>query len=554
MPTGSELFVASLKNLGVTHLFTLVGDHLNDVLRVADEQGLRIIDTRHESAAAHMADGWARMTRRPGVSLVTGGPGHTNSISGIAAAQATGSPLAAVSGMSHSGRRDRFAFQDMDQLAQVQGITKYAAVPASAGQIPFHVHRAFLEAMNGRRGAVHLSIPVDLFSQGTESHAPLPEGPVEPLRPAADPAGVEAWLDLLERAERPVVVAGSGVWWPDAGADLQRFIEKTGLPLFTICLARGVVSDEHPLCFGYADPTLNRAARACLKKADLVVVLGKKLDFRMRLGGPELFSPQARFVQVDIHPQELGLNRRLDVGLAADVREALKRGLEGRSLPDWSAWREEIASERKSWRDELEAAAREDSSEPMHPLRFFAGMRGWVPEDAVLSWDGGDFVHWGRCSIPARRPGAWQRLGGLAGLGVSFPISLAAKVLHPERPSILVTGDGSLGFYLAEMDTAVRHGLPVILIVGNDGGWGIERELQRGTFGGDRTVACELRRTRYDLVMQGFGGEGETVEQPAQIRPALDRALQSGKPYLINVQVRGAASPFTQYQLSRKKG
>ena len=187
----------------------------------------------------------------------------------------------------------------------------------------------------------------------------------------------------------------------------------------------------------------------------------------------------------------------------------------------------------------------------MHPLEFYREMRRWAPDDATYCWDGGDFVHWGRYMIPARRPGHWMRLGGLAGLGVSFPLSLTAQILRPDKKAVYVTGDGSIGFYLAEMDTAVRFNLPVIIIVGNDGGWGIERELQEGNYPGD-TVACELRRTRYDLVMKGFGGDGAYVERPDQIRPALDRALASDKPFLINVEIAGAGSPFTQYALGKR--
>jgi acetolactate synthase-1/2/3 large subunit len=555
MPTGAELFVGSLKKLGTTHIFTLVGDHLNEILRVADREGLAIVDTRHESAAVHMADGWGRITRTPGISMVTGAPGHTNSITGIATACYTGSPLLAMSGMSSSKLRDRFAFQDMDQLALVQGITKYAAVPADAGQIPFYVHRAFLESMTGRSGPTHLSVPVDLLTAQVENHAPLPRGPIQVRRPGPEPADMNRAIDLLEAAERPAVIAGSGAWWADAGPELQAFIEKASLPLFTIGLARGLVSDSHPLCFGYADPTLNRAAEKALQQADVILVIGKKLDYRLRLGSPQLFSPEAKLIQVDVHGPELGLNRRAEVGMVADAKLALEdlvEALEKRPRPDRSKWLEEVRQTRQAAWEGLETIAKRPS-EPMHPLTLFREMLPWLSEDFTLCWDGGDFVHWGRAYTPARKPMHWFRLGGLAGLGVCFPIGLAAQIARPNSRAVVITGDGSLGFYLSEMDTAVRFNLPVIIIVGNDGGWGIERELQKGTYGDDKTVACELRRTRYDLVMKAFGGDGEFVERPEQIRPALDRALRSDKPFLINVDIQGQRSPFTEYQLRGKK-
>lgn len=553
MPTGAELFSKSLKNLGVTHIFTLVGDHLNEALQVLHRDGFQIVDTRHESAAVHMADGWARMTRNLGVSLVTGGPGHTNSITGLATAQATGVPVLAVSGTSNSRLRERFSFQDMDQLGQVDGVVKYKATPTSPGHIPFLVGRAAREALTGRPGVSHLSIPVDCFTGQADQPTALPTGPIVPDRPRPDARSVDRILELLQAAKRPVVIAGGGAWFSDCGDQLQRFIENTQTPLFTITLARGLVSDDHPLCFGYADPTLNKPADEVFQQADLVLLLGRKLDYRLRLGRPPLFAEDAKLVQIDLHDAELGLNRPLEVGAVADVRSALEdlnASLESAPQPDRSGWLQTIQSHVDQYAAEV-AAVPARTEGPMHPLEFYREMRKWAPEDATYCWDGGDFVHWGRYMIPARRPGHWMRLGGLAGLGVSFPLSLAAQTLRPDKKSVYVTGDGSIGFYLSEMDTAVRFNLPVIIIVGNDGGWGIERELQEGNYPGD-TVACELRRTRYDLVMKGFGGDGAYVERPDQVRPALEQAMASDKPFLINVEIAGAGSPFTQYALGKR--
>jgi acetolactate synthase-1/2/3 large subunit len=551
MPNGAELFSQTLKQLGVTHVFTLVGDHLNEALQVLDRDGFEIIDTRHESAAVHMADGWARMSGRLAVSLVTGGPGHTNSITGIAAAQATGVPLLAVSGQSHSKSRGRNGFQDMDQLGLAQSAAKYCASPPSAEQIPFYVREAYRAATTGRPGAAHLSIAVDHFTDRVEKAAPL-TGSLAEQRPGPTAADVARVIEVLRTAERPAVIAGSGCFWAGAEPALETFIERAQTPLFTITLARGLVSDEHPLCFGYADATISRGAEHAFKQADVVLVLGKRIDYRLRMGG--VFARAAKVIQVDIHPQELGLNRDLEVGLNCDCRlalESLNAELGRGNRPDRSAWLAEVQRGCDEYAAEVDQRSR-GTSQPMHALEFYRQMREWLPDDATLCWDGGDFVHWGRYVMPARRPGHWMRLGALAGLGVGFPIGLAAQVLRPKQRSIVVTGDGSLGFYLAEMDTAVRFNLPVIIIVGNDGGWGVERELQAGRYGG-RTVACELRRTRYDLVMKGFGGDGAHVERPEQIREALDRALASDKPFLINVEIDGAGSPFTEAQLRPTK-
>ncbi len=546
--TGAELFVATLKRFGVTHVFTLVGDHLNELLRVADREGLRLVDVRHESSAVHMADGWSRLTRRPGVALVTGGPGHTNSLTGIATAYAHGSPVVAISGMRHSRLADRNAFQDLDQLGLVRPITKFAAIPPDAAQFPFYLDRAFREAIGGRPGPAHLSVPFDLFAAEVAAPPALPDPPVA-SRPAPDGGDVDRLLGLLAAAQRPVVIAGAGVCWSDACAELERFIENTTLPVFTLTLARGAVSDQHPLCFGYGDPALNRAAGAAFQEADFFLVLGKRIDYRLGLG--RLLPAQAKVVQVDIHPPELGLNRALDLAICADLKTTLE-ALAGATLPPRDAWLGRLRKLRRDWQQRLVQSA-EDPAPPMHPAVFYHEIAPLIPHNAILCWDGGDFVHWGRAILPARRPLHWLRLGPLATIGSCLPVGLAASLLRPDQHSIVITGDGSVGFYLAEFDTAVRHKLPVVIIVGNDGCWGIERQFQLGAFGGLKTVACDLLRTRYDLVMKAMGGEGEHVERLDQVRPAVRRAFASGRPYLLNVEIRSARSPFSAYQLEGKK-
>jgi acetolactate synthase-1/2/3 large subunit len=551
MPNGAELFVQSIRELGITQIFTLVGDHLNEVLSVAAREGIRIIDMRHESGVTHAADAWARMTRKPALSLVTGGPGHTNSLTGIATANLAASPLIAVSGSRATNLGERGAFQDIDQVGMARPVAKWAAEPPSAAQIPFYLGKAYQEANSGRKGAVHLTIPVDLFMAKTETPASIPSL-LEDAAPSPSSRDVERALGLLREAERPVVISGSGIWWADAGAELREFIERTSLPLYTITMAKGVVPDDHPLCLGYADPALNPAVHTAFKEADLFLVLGKRLDYRLALGGARLFGAAAKFVQVDIHAQELGLNRKLELGIWADVRATLRAMLAEIGDKPWTPrpWLERVRGLRDDWQLKLAATA-EERSTPMHPAAFFAELKKWLPKDIYYAWDGGDVVHWGRATLPALHPGRWLRLGPLGTIGSALPNSIAMQLANPGKPVVLITGDGSLGFYIAEMDTAVRHGLPVVMIVGNDGGWGLERELQGATAGS--TVACELRRTQYDQVLRGFGGDGETIDTLDQVRPAVERAFASGGPYCLNVNVRGVRSPFTQWQLSGKK-
>jgi acetolactate synthase-1/2/3 large subunit len=549
MPNGAELFVETALQLGIDTVFTLVGDHLNEVLAVAARRGMRVVDLRHESGVCHAADAWARIHRRPALSLVTGGPGHTNSLTGIATANLAGSPLIAVSGSRPSTMAYRQAFQDIDQVGMARPVAKWAAEVTATSQIQRYLAQAYTVANAGRKGCAHLTIPVDLFAG---------EAPAVPLKPAggaadSNPARIDQAIDLLRAARRPVVIAGSGIWWSHAEEALRRFIEHTSLPLYTITMARGTVPDDHPLSMGYADPALNYAVHTAFREADLFLVIGKRIDYRLAMGGPRLFPPDARFLQIDIHEEELGLNHALDTAILADARMALGALLEAAGSEPWKPlpWLDRVRWLRSGWQAQLAQAA--DAGTPMHPATFFRELASALPEDVLYSWDGGDFAHWGRASLPALHAGGWLRLGPLGTIGSSLPNGLALQLAHPGRPVAVITGDGALGFYLAEMDSAVRHKLPVVLIVGNDAGWGLERELQSFATGGLETVACELQPARYDLVMQAFGGGGETIERPGQVREAVARAFASGVPYCLNVKVRGARSPFTQWQIAGKR-
>jgi acetolactate synthase-1/2/3 large subunit len=549
MPSGAELFVETAARLGIDTVFTLVGDHLNEVLAAAARRGIRILDMRHESGVTHAADAWARIHRKPALSLVTGGPGHTNSLTGMATANLAGSPLIAVSGSRPSTLPGRQAFQDIDQVAMARPVVKWAAEVPDAAQIPRYLERAYAEADSGRKGAVHLTIPVDLFTASAGATGPQPCPPPDRPEGLSHPDEIHRAIALLRAAERPIAIAGSGIWWARAEEALCRFIEIAQIPLYTITMGRGTVSDDHPLVMGYADPALNYAVHTAFREADLFLIVGKRIDYRLAMGGARLFPPDARFIQIDIHPQELGLNRRLDAAICADAGLALE-ALADAAGPHPRPWLERVRALRREWEATLAQAA-SDATSPMHPAALCRELRQALPRGVLYSWDGGDFVHWGRALLPAREPGGWLRLGPLAAIGSALPNGLALQLAHPGRPVAVITGDGALGFYIAEMDTAVRHKLPIVVIVGNDAGWGLERELQSSASGGV-TVACELQSTSYDVIMRGFGGGGETIERLEQVGPAVQRAFASGVPYCLNVKIRGVRSPFTEWQIAGK--
>ena len=549
MPTGAELFIQTIRQLGIQKIFTLVGDHLNPVLSVASRTHLEIIHMRHEAAVVHAADAYARATRNPALSLVTGGPGHTNALTGLATAYMAASPVIAVSGSRPNSIAERQAFQDIDQIGMAKPVVKWAAQPYSASQIPFYLSRAYTECLRGRMGPVHLTIPVDVFSaESSDTNVQLPV-PLE--RPAPSPVDVQRALQLLGRSERPVVIAGSGAWWSDCALELRQFIELASLPLFTIGMARGLVRDDHELCFGYADPALNRACHKSFQEADLFLILGKRIDFRLGLGSPRVIPAGATCLQVDIHPQELGFNRSLDLGICADVKQMLLAMIQAdlRNQSRHTPWLGRLRNLREEWRSTL-ATYSCDRNQPLHPAAVFPEILRGLPPDALLAWDGGDFIHWGRALTPAVHAGGWVRLGPLGTIGAALPNGIALKLANPDKPVAVITGDGALGFYIAEIDTAVRYKLPLVLIVGNDAGWGLERELQGALEG--TTAGCELRSTRYDLVTEAFGGAGETVESLDQVFPAVQRAFRSSVPYCVNLLIRGARSPFTEWTISNK--
>ncbi|MFQ5882984.1 MAG: thiamine pyrophosphate-binding protein [Candidatus Methylomirabilales bacterium] len=550
---GAGLLVRGLKQEGVECLFSLSGDHINPIYDACLDFHIRIIDTRHESAAALMADAWARATARLGVFVVTGGPGHTNALTGLATAFLQGCPVLAISGAPESFLKDRGAFQELDQLALVRPITKWAQVVTDPSRIPEAVATAFREARSGRPGPVHLTIPIDILSRDAGEVPPTPpQGAMPYSSPQAEPELIEKALLLLRQAERPIVIAGSGAWWSQAGPELERFVELTRVPLFTIGLSKGLVSDDHPLCYGYADPLLNAAAREFVQ-ADVICILGKRMDYRLAFGGPCLFNTRARIIQVDIHPAEIGRDREVEVGIVADIRAFLAECLAqvGEPWPERS-WLHHLHRVAQAWRTTLRA--KEESSEiPIHPLRLCRQLREVLPPEATVAIDAGDFLQWARIALPARRPGRWLRLGPLGTLGAAIPFGVAAKLARPREPVVVVTGDGGFAYHGFELHTALRHGLPIVVVIGNDQAMGMEKQIQTALYGPDRVVGCELGLVHYEKVVEALGGHGEFVQDPAAIRPALLRAFAAGRPACVNVMIRGVPSPLAEVSIANKR-
>ena len=550
--TGSHLICKALKLEGVKNIFGLAGDHILPLLDVMADQDFRIIDTRHEQAAVHMADAWSRITEQPGVCMYTT-PGFANAIPGLTNAMHTEGPVISIAGCADTHDLGRGAQQEIDQVGMAGPMCKGSFMVHDARRIPEFIARAMRLAFSGRRGPVHLTIPIDVQEQSVEEDEIILTEP-DAYRPKesvlANPELIRRAVELLREARRPLVIAGSAAGYTLSGNALQRFVETTRLPVVTEEQSRGLIADDHPYAFGYFERGLNRAA-AKLREADAVVLLGRKQDFVIGFCRPPHIAADAKVIQIDPSPLEIGRNRGVDVGMIGDVTSVLEQLTKEAANYPWKElpWLEELRAARSAQAEWAENLARPQT--PMHALFVHKTLKSILRPDDCLVFDGGDFCHFGRSFIPALKPKLWFNVSSLGMLGSSLPTALAAKVAYPDSRVFMLSGDGAFGFNGMEFDTAVRHKLNIVAIVGNDSAWGIDRQIQLGLYG--RPVATDLLQTRYDQMVQGLGGYGEFVERPQDLLPALERALAAGKPALLNVAVARAISPRAEAAIGRRK-
>jgi acetolactate synthase-1/2/3 large subunit len=535
--TGGELVARVLKQAGVRHVFTLCGGHILPIYDGCVKDGIGVIDVRHEQAAAHAADAYARLTRNVGVAIVTAGPGVTDAVTGVANAYAARSPLLLIGGAAPLGLRGLGALQEMEQVALLRPITKGAWSVTETRQIPEALTTAIRVALSGRPGPVFVEIPVDLLLNTIEDRlAPIPTDYVHRTPATGDPAAIERLAEQVAGAERPVVMAGAGVYWDDAAAALATFAEGAGAPVFMNGAGRGCLPADHPLAFA-------QARGFALGQADVVLVLGAPLDFRLGYGRPPTFAENARVCVVDCDPEELGRNRPLAVGIAGHIGRvldqltaALPRGLVARAAD----WRSRVSASEREARQRLDAQCASDDL-PVSHYRWAAEIARQVTPDTIIVGDGGDVVGCASKIIRLHRPGQWLDPGPFGCLGIGPSFAIAAKLLHPDRRVLLIAGDGALGLNGMELETAVRFELPMTCIVGNDGGWGQIRNPQLSFFGEERAVATSLPTTRFDLMAEALGGRGVLIREPKEIGPALERALSSDDVWCINVVLDPAA-------------
>ncbi len=523
---GGRLIARRLKAHGVSKLFTLSGGHLFSIYDGCLKEGIEIVDVRHESTAAFAAEGWAKVTREPGVCALTAGPGVTNGMSAMASAQSNHSPMVVLGGRAPAGRWGMGSLQEIDHVPFVRPLTKLASTPESTAEIPGLLDEAFSAALAPHGGPTFIDFPMDyVFMEAAEPEG-LREGLPRSAGRAADGARIERAAELLVGAERPVIMAGTDLYWGHGEQQLLELAQTLRVPVFLNGLARGCVPADHEMFF-------SRVRSRALKGADVALVIGVPMDFRLGFGGS--FGEDTEIVVVDVaepvrpHPRAVAVEL---YGALGETLADLRSGVGGRALAS-EDWIQQLRMAETEAR-EAERSEREDARSPLHPMRLYAELGEVLDRDAIVIGDGGDFVSYAGRVIESFQPGCWLDPGPFGCLGTGPGYALAAKLAHPQRQVVLLLGDGAFGFSGMEFDTLARHGINVVGVMGNNGIWALEKHPMEFLYG--YSVAAELRpETRYDQLVQALGCHGELVAGPADFKPALERAFSAGKPALVNV-------------------
>ncbi len=540
--TGSEILARALKRQGTEALFYLMGGPMLAAESACIAEGIRMLDVRHEQAAAMMAHAYSRVLNRPSVCMAASGPGVTNLVTGVANAFVDSAPVVAIGGSSPVSQLGKGAFQEMDQVAMMRPIVRWAERVYDPRRIPELVATAFRHACGGRPGPVYLDLPGDVLYRQVEDGEVAWTEPFEPrtrARPAGDPDLVCRTVDLLARAERPVLISGSGILWSDAAAELQALVDELGIPFYTTPQGRGVVAEDHALCFSHARST-------AFREADVIIAVGTRLNYVIGYAQPPRFAAGAQLVQIDLDPAEIGRNRPADIGIVGDAKAVLRQivgAAAGRvDAKRYAEWLAHLGSVNRGKRAESEAAMRTDQV-PIHPLRLCKEVRDFLDRDAILVVDGQEILNYGRQAIPTYVAGHRLNSGPFGTMGVGLPYGLGAKVAKPEAQVLVLHGDGSFGLNAMELDTAARHHLPVITVISLNGGWTADPERTK--------PGRDLGYTRFDRMAEALGCYGEHVEEPDGIRPALERAAEAGVPAVVNVvtdwRARATTVQFADY-------
>ncbi len=552
--TGSDLLIRALRAEGVDTVFGIAGDHILHMLDQMFDAPLRMIDFRHESGAAHAADSYSRILRRGAVMLSTT-PGHANALPALANALHSEAPLINISGSAESPNLGRGAMQEFDQVGAAAPITKGAWQVPSPARIPEYVALAFRTALSGRQGPVHLTIPHDFQSAEVDDAEAARYAPNEygtPLQVLGDPAQVDRAIEILNSAQRPIIFAGSSAGATAEPSEVQRLVETMKIPFVSEDSARALIPDSHEYSMGLGYQPLNPAVQH-VRDADVVLMLGKKLDYTLGFGGTPPFGESTKFIVVDPSPAQVARDRTAADGLVGDVGPIVNQLADSASKKSWNEpteWIAAIRSTHEQWLSDLEALGKVEN--PMHPMHVSNTLQKFIDDDTHVTFDGGDYCHFLRASIRRDAPYRFHNVSSFGMIGVALPYALGAQVALPGKKVVLANGDGSIGFNGMEIDTMVRHNLPVKMFIGNNSIWGIDWQIQKGLYG--RPVWTDLLPTRYDVMAQGLGAHGEHVTRAEDLEGAIGRAFAYDGPALVNIDIEQIISPVAEAAINRKLG
>ena len=532
---GAQWLVRTLREQGVQRVFVLCGNGLDPFLDACLDHNVQVIDVRNEQAAAYMADTWGRMTGQLGVVAVSSGPGHTNALTGLANAYWDGGPMLLISGCSAQDTRGLDNFQELDQVAMAAPVCKYATMVRHPQALQPEVHTALATAVNGRPGPVHLTIPVDVFTAQVDGsivpHLPAPSIAVTQRCPG-DSDLVRGAVTMLAAAARPFMVVGSGAFYADAGQALAEFAGLTEIPIVSHIWDRCCIEQPIPQYMGVTNGELNYAMDM-LAQADVVLFVGARIDYRVSHGRPPGFRADAKVIRVDIEPSEINRARVADIGIVGNPRSVLEQmSAQARQVDRWAnrGWLAQVRARHDLLLEQWDDLAREDVC-PIPGIRICREIKPFLDRDITFLLDGGNIGRWAHMTLFDRHPAHWFTCGASGVVGWGLSGAVAAKLARPDKPLLLLSGDGAAGFNVTEIETALRFGTPYVAVIAHDGAWGIVADGQEA----GRRVACEFGEIRFDRVAQALGAEGVYVTDPRELGPAIERGLSADHVVVIHV-------------------
>ena len=540
MIDGGELCVRTLVNAGIKDMFVLHGGHLDPIFQACLDHNIRLIDTRHEAAAGHAADAYARQTGQISVAMATAGPGYTNALTAITQCYLDCTPVLFLIGAAPLRDAERWPLQGgIDQVAMAKPVTKWAMQATRTELIPHLISHAIREATNGQPGPVMLEIPIDvLFNRVDSTQAAIPESILPVSTAAPNDFTIDEVISTLLKAERPAIICGGGMLYAKAAEELRQFAELSGIPVYSNNKGRGMIPTNHPLC-GNALTNIKVAEVAGVGTPDVALMLGARFGMFTEpgmLGPGRIPADDCTIIQVDTSSAELGRIRPAHIPIVADCRELLIKLLDKTretEWPNWGEWSNAVHSLSTWHARAYEPAIKKTTS--LHPYEAVQQVVNALDEDTIICADGGEASMWAEMVSKSRNPGQLMSHGYLGCLGIGIPFAIGAQVAHPDKRVVVITGDGSIGFNIQEFDTMVRHDLPIVTVILNNKAWGMCVHGQQSMYGNNRLVVTTLGDARYEKVAEGFGAYGEYVDKAGDIGPAIKRALESGSPACINI-------------------